>query len=31
VKQGVLDVSRLEVLVRVFFEHHHPALVSLTS
>jgi hypothetical protein len=28
VKQGVLDVSRLEVLVRVFFEHHHPALVS---
>jgi len=31
VKQGVLDVSRLEVLVRVFFEHHHPALVSLTD
>jgi len=30
VKQGVLDVSRLEVLVRVFFEHHHPALVSTT-
>jgi hypothetical protein len=27
VKQGVLDVSRLEVLVRSFFEHHHPALV----
>ena len=28
VKQGVLDVMRLEVLVRVFFEHHHPALVG---
>lgn len=28
VKQGILDVTRLEVLVRVFFEHHHPALVS---
>lgn len=28
VKQRVLDVTRLELLVRVFFEHHHPALVS---
>jgi hypothetical protein len=28
VKKGVMDVTRLEILVRVFFEHHHPALVS---
>jgi hypothetical protein len=28
VKQGILDVARLELLVRVFFEHHHPALVN---
>lgn len=28
VKQRILDVTRLELLVRVFFEHHHPALVS---
>jgi hypothetical protein len=27
VKKGVLDVNRLELLVRAFFEHHHPALV----
>lgn len=28
VKQRIIDVARLELLVRVFFEHHHPALVS---
>jgi hypothetical protein len=28
VKKGILDVIRLELLVKAFFEHHHPALVS---
>lgn len=31
VKQRILDVARLELLIRVFFEHHHPALVSTVN
>lgn len=30
IKRGVLDEERLEQLVEIFFQHHHPVLVSWT-
>lgn len=29
IKRGVMTEGALEVLVRSFFEHYHPALVSI--
>lgn len=28
IRRGILDERRLEMLVQVFFQHHHPVLVS---